>query len=107
RRGAVVAGWRHEMMFLLPPYDTRSPRARNGARKTGPRRGPRQGSPGRERGTVGSPGQCVAPVRLDLVHQGVGQRHVAERAGLGVAVGVDPAEELARVARAFHVPRLL
>src|SRR5690606_36453299 len=47
------------------------------------------------------------PVGLDLAHQRVGQRHVAQRTRLVVAVGIDPAEEFARVLRAFRILRLL
>src|SRR5690606_38934342 len=55
----------------------------------------------------GSVRQCGGPVGLDLAHQRIGQGHVAQRARLVVAIGVDPTEELARILRAFRILWLL
>jgi len=47
----------------------------------------------------------LRPVRIDLRHQSIGQRHVVERLGLGIAIGVDPLEELLGVLGASGVLR--
>src|SRR3546814_5665087 len=58
-------------------------------------------------GCVASVRHVLRPVRLDLLDQFVRQRHVVERLGLVVAVGVDPLEELLGVLRGGGVLRLL
>src|SRR3546814_1680223 len=53
----------------------------------------RGGPPVASCGCVASVRHVLRPVRLDLLDQFVRQRHVVERLGLVVAVGVDPRSE--------------
>src|SRR5688572_6907854 len=87
-------GLRHLMIFLLHPDDMERShfcsQARDASRNE--KAGPKARSwvlPEPE----GSVVHVRRPVLLDLLHQRVRQRHIVERLGLGIAIGVDPAEE--------------
>src|SRR3970040_1732838 len=71
------------------------------------RNGPTWGPFRRIRSDSCSELQVGCPVRLDLLHQFLRQRHVVQRSGLRAPVGVGPAEELLRAFRTGGILRLL